>query len=77
MSNENNAAVLEVESWNVVLKEQNTSALPEKYAGLKTTSDKIRAMNKDGYKTGQIAKLLGIRYQHARNVIKQPLKKSA
>lgn len=73
---ENNAAMLEVESWDAVLKEQKEGGVPEKYAGLKTKSDIIRAMHKDGYKTGAIAKMMGIRYQHARNVIKQPLKRA-
>jgi len=52
-----------------------TADLPAQYAELKTTSDKIRAMTKDGYKRNQIAKLLNIRYQHVRNVELQVLKK--
>jgi antitoxin PrlF len=37
-------------------------------AGLKTKSDKIRALAKAGYKRQEIANYLGIRYQHVRNV---------
>ena len=35
----------------------------------------IRALAGAGHKTGPIAKCLGIRYQHARNVLSQPLKR--
>jgi hypothetical protein len=62
---------------------KDTNELPEKYRGLKNTSEKIRAMTADGYKTAAIAKLLkyedgrNLRYQHVRNVQKQPLKKPA
>lgn len=38
-------------------------------------SNAIRALHGAGKKTAEIAKLLGIRYQHARNVILQPLKR--
>ena len=38
--------------------------------GLTTKSDKIRALAKQGVSTADIARELGIRYQHARNVIK-------
>ena len=37
--------------------------------GLKTKSDKIRALGKAGYPRQQIADFLGIRYQHVRNVL--------
>jgi hypothetical protein len=47
------------------------TALEEALIALPTTSAKIRYMNKEGYKTGTIAKVLKIRYQHARNVILQ------
>ena len=39
-------------------------------------SEKIRYLHSLGYKTGEIAKLLDIRYQHARNVIITPVKKT-
>jgi len=47
-----------------------------KYASLPTKSAKIRAMASDGFTRSQIAKALDIRYQHVRNVLLQPLKKS-
>lgn len=43
---------------------------------LPTTSSKIRYLTGLGWKRGPIAKLLGIRYQHVRNVQLQPLKKT-
>ncbi len=39
---------------------------------LRTKSDKIRALDKAGYKRQRIADFLGIRYQHVRNVLVQP-----
>jgi len=48
-----------------------------KYNGLSTKSSKIRAMSHDGMSRGDIAKVLGIRYQHVRNVLVQPLKRPA
>jgi hypothetical protein len=38
-------------------------------AGLKTKSDKIRALSRRGVPTADIARYLDIRYQHARNVL--------
>lgn len=46
------------------------------YANLGTKSAKIRAMAKDGHKTAAIARALEIRYQHARNVLAEPLKRT-
>lgn len=40
-------------------------------AGLKTKSDKIRALSRHGVPTAEIARFLDIRYQHARNVLKE------
>jgi len=37
--------------------------------GLKTKSDKIRVLHASGYSRSEIAELLGIRYQHVRNVL--------
>lgn len=45
------------------------------YAELKTKSAVIRFLNAEGMKRGDISKLLGIRYQHVRNVLVTPLKK--
>lgn len=40
-------------------------------AGLRTKSDKIRALAREGYSRSEIAKYLEIRYQHVRNVLVQ------
>lgn len=40
-------------------------------AGLTTKSDKIRALSRHGVPTAEIARYLDIRYQHARNVLKE------
>ena len=45
--------------------------------GLATKSDKIRALSEHGYSRGDIAKFLGIRYQHVRNVLVQSASKAA
>jgi hypothetical protein len=37
--------------------------------GMRTKSDKIRALAREGAATADIARYLGIRYQHARNVL--------
>ena len=42
--------------------------------GLPTTSSKIRYLDSLNYTRGQIAKYLGIRYQHVRNVLITPVK---
>ncbi len=39
--------------------------------GLETWADKIRALNAAGYSRSEIAKFLGKRYQHVRNVLVQ------
>lgn len=44
--------------------------------GLATKSDKIRVLSENGYSRGDIAKFLGIRYQHVRNVLVQSAKKA-
>lgn len=46
-------------------------AMADVVAGLRTKADKIRAMAEVGYSTSEIARFLGIRYQHAYNVIKE------
>lgn len=42
---------------------------------LKTTSARIRFLDTENLTTGNIARMLGIRYQHARNVLITPLKR--
>jgi hypothetical protein len=39
------------------------------------TSNAIRALGALGMETGDIARVMDISYQHARNVLKQPLKR--
>jgi len=39
-------------------------------------SPMIRHLSSEGYDRGQIAKMMGIRYQHVRNVLITPIKKS-
>jgi hypothetical protein len=39
-------------------------------------SKAIRGLHAEGYEKGDIARALDIRYQHVRNVLSQPLKKS-
>ena len=48
----------------------------EKYKSLTTKSAKIRAMSADGMSRADIARALGILYQHVRNVLVTPLKRS-
>lgn len=48
----------------------NVSYLDRLVTGLSSKSDKIRALAKSGVATADIARYLGIRYQFARNVIK-------
>jgi len=68
----------QIDAWNEIEKSaKDSSSLPEKYRTLATTSDRIRAMLKDGYTRGAVAKALNIRYQFVRNVELRPLKKQA
>lgn len=46
------------------------------YSNCKTKSEQIRKMAADGFSRAQIAKSMNIRYQHVRNVLLTPLKKS-
>jgi len=50
--------------------QQNQQDMEGVVAGLKTKSDKIRALNRAGYTRSLIADFLSIRYQHVRNVLK-------
>jgi hypothetical protein len=49
--------------------ETNTETMSALTAGLPTKSAKIRTLGRAGYSRQQIADFLGIRYQHARNVL--------
>jgi len=48
---------------------------PELIALYGNKSNAIRGLNGLGIKTGPISKAMGIRYQHARNVLSKPLKR--
>lgn len=62
-----------VEETNPLAK-YDRKALLDKY---KTKSATIRHLHSEGLTTGQIAKVLGIRYQHARNVLVTPVTKKS
>lgn len=49
--------------------------LTEDLSGFKTVSAKIRHLTAQGKSRSEIAKVLGVRYQHVRNVQLQVLKK--
>ncbi len=57
-------------------KTTKTNSITTKYDNLPTKSAKIRAMAADQFSRGDIARALGIRYQHVRNVLVTQLKKS-
>ena len=47
-------------------------SIQKKYENCTNLSQVIRAMSKDGMKSGPISKDLGIRYQHVRNTLLNP-----
>lgn len=57
-----------------VVETPKTYTVAELYAQHKTTSGVIRALYAGGMAKADIAKLIGKRYQHVRNVLLQPLK---
>lgn len=69
--------VIEVATETKTTKIELTEAQQEVLAGLNSVSAKIRWLASEGYKNGPIASLLGIRYQHVRNVLTTPLKRTA
>jgi len=50
------------------------AAVPKDVMDLSTTSARIRALDAKGWTRAQIAKALGKRYQHVRNVLVTPIK---
>ncbi len=56
------------------VKKALTSSQKTEYDNLPTKSAKIRYLNAQGWKRGDIAKHLDIRYQHVRNVLVMPVK---
>jgi len=53
-------------------KHPHQPRMDEVIRGLRTTSDKIRALAEAGYERADIARYLGKRYQHVRNVLLAP-----
>jgi len=64
------------ENKNKNKKELNENEKIDKiyFNSLPTKSSKIRYLNSYGWKRGEIAKYLNIRYQHVRNVLITPIK---
>lgn len=58
-----------------VLPKTQVSAMTSICKGLPTKSAKIRALAAKDYSRSEIAKFMGIRYQHVRNVLVTPLKR--
>lgn len=52
-----------------------TTEIEEMLCQCTTVSDQIRKLHALSFSTGQIAKVLDIKYQHANNVINRPLKR--
>lgn len=48
-------------------------SLPEEVKSLSTKSAQIRYLYSEGWEKGDIARSMGIRYQHVRNVLITPL----
>ena len=51
-----------------------SSDVAKELESLETTSAKIRYLHAKGWERGDIARFLGKRYQHVRNVLITPLK---
>ena len=68
-------AVAEVAEVTAVAEPVVVKTAAELIAQYGNKSKAIRALNGEGHKTGEIAKMLGIRYQHVRNVLVTPVKK--
>lgn len=57
------------------LSDDQRAAMEQLCEKLPTKSAKIRALHRAGYSRGDIARFLGILYQHVRNVLLEPLPK--
>ena len=53
-----------------------TAAQTKAINGMSTVSAKIRYLDSEGYNRGEIARALGKRYQHVRNVLITPITKA-
>lgn len=60
-------------TYSLTTAQGSTYSIDTRYKDLTTVSSIIRAMSKDGYSRGEINRYTGIRYQHVRNVLIQPL----
>lgn len=69
-----NVAV-ETEAATPTTEVKDEKSAAELIAEFGTKSNAIRALSASGKPKGEIAKILGIRYQHVRNVLAQPLKR--
>jgi hypothetical protein len=56
---------------------KSTYQVLEQYSQLPSISAVFRAMASDGYKRAEIAKSTGAIYQHVRNVLTAPVKKTS
>jgi hypothetical protein len=64
------------DTTNVTATKKVELVIPAEVAQMASKSEKIRALiGKYGWSRSQVANVLGIRYQHVRNVIVTPLKK--
>ncbi len=61
---------------NTTTKTTTTWNVEELMNTHKTKSAVIRYLSSQGVSRGDISRILNIRYQHVRNVLTQPLKKS-
>lgn len=69
---------VELEVSNEVVSQEvsKTYNYDELMTQYKTKSSVIRFLSTEGMKRSEIAKFMNIRYQHVRNVLTQPLKKT-
>lgn len=70
-------AVTEKKGRKQVEKIELSKAQQKEYDDLKTKSARIRYLASQSFSRGSIADFLQIRYQHVRNVLETPLKRSA
>lgn len=71
------AATEEVDGKKKVEDIKLSDAQAKAYEDKKTVSAQIRYLNSEGFGRSAIAKFLGKRYQHVRNVLETPLKRQA
>lgn len=72
-----NVVEVQERDGNGRLKEVRMSMEELEKKGLKSKSAVIRYLDGEGYNRSAIANFLGIRYQHVRNVLVTPLKRTS